>query len=101
MAAGAPHTVGATPTATVASTAINSGPRPRARRWSQAIYLAYPAMDGLLYCSSMNGNQPALALYERAQTALATAPTFNRALADPTLAIRVAAAAGRLNYRVV
>lgn len=92
---------GTWPTTAGASTAINSGPRPRARRWSQAIYLAYPALEGLLYSSSMNGNQPAIALYERALSALPTAPTFNRSLSDPAVALRIAAAAGRINYRIV
>lgn len=84
-----------------ASMAIGSGPRPRARRWSQRMYAAYPTIDGLLYCSSMNANRPALALYERALPAMPTAPAFNRALADPALALRIAAAASRLGYLVV
>jgi RES domain len=38
--------MGLWPTRAGASMAISSGPRPRARRWSQAIYTAYPAVEG-------------------------------------------------------
>jgi len=31
--------------------AIGTGPRPRAQRWSRAIYDAYPDLDGLYYLS--------------------------------------------------
>ena len=40
-------------------------PRPRARRWSQAIYAVYADAAGLWYASSMHANAPAVALYER------------------------------------
>jgi hypothetical protein len=73
------------PTQAGASMALASGPRPRARRWSRAIYDAYPVVQGLWYPSSMHGNQPAVALYERAQAALPPHPSFHRALADPVL----------------
>jgi hypothetical protein len=89
------------PTQAGASMAINSGPRPRARRWSQAIHAAYPAVGGLLYASSMHANQAALAIYERSQQALPAAPLFHRALADPALLPRLNHAATRLGYRLV
>jgi hypothetical protein len=92
---------GAWPTRAGASMAINSGPRPRARRWSQAIYEAYPTVEGLYYASSMNANQPALALYERAVDALPRRPLFHRALADAALTGAIARAAQRFNYAVV
>jgi hypothetical protein len=91
---------GTWPTAAGASMAINSGPRPRARRWSQAIYAAYPSVEGLLYCSSMHANQPAAALFERAQSAIPPAPAFHRALADPGLLLRLDAAATLLGYQL-
>jgi len=50
--------------------ALNSGPRPRARRWSAAIYDTYPHIGGLWYPSSMYGGTPAVALYERIEDAL-------------------------------
>lgn len=81
--------------------AINSGPRPRARRWSQVIYEAYPAIEGLYYASSMNANRPAVMFYERARTALPERPLFHRALADPTLTAAIARAAQRFNYVAV
>ena len=54
------------PTKAKASANFNSGPRPRCRRWSRTIYDAYPDLIGLYYASSMNGNEPAVVLYERA-----------------------------------
>jgi hypothetical protein len=81
--------------------AINSGPRPRARRWSQAIYDAYPTVEGLYYASSMNANEPALVLYERAASALPGRPLFHRALADAALTGAVVRAARRFTYAVV
>lgn len=89
------------PTQAGASMAINSGPRPRARRWSQAIYVAYPTVEGLYYSSSMNANEPALALYERATAALPGRPLFHRGLGDAALAAAIMRAAQRLNYAVV
>ena len=89
------------PTAAGASMVINTGQRPRARRWSRAIYAAYAAVEGLLYASSMHANRPAVALYERAQPAMPATPVFHRALSDPALLHRLSAAAGRLGYRIV
>jgi hypothetical protein len=89
------------PTRAGASAAINSGPRIRARRWSQRIYDAYPAIAGLWYPSSMGGSRPAIALYERAAPAMPARPVFHRALADPALTAIVLRAAGRFGYGVV
>ena len=89
---------GAWPTVAGASMAINSGPRPRARLWSRAIYDAYPQVDGLWYASSMNANRPAVALYERAQRALPPEPTVHRALADPLLQVSLRNVAADLGY---
>ena len=84
-----------------ASTAIHSGPRPKARRWSRALYDAYPAMQGILYCSSMNGNAPSVALFERAAGALPDAPHVHRMLDDPALSRVVQVAAFECGYQVV
>jgi hypothetical protein len=92
---------GTWPTRAGGSMAIGSGPRPRARRWSRAIYATYPNVEGLLYASSMNANQPALSLYERAQNAMPAAPVFHRALSDPALVPRLNAAAATLGYGLV
>ena len=89
------------PTRAGASMAINSGQRPRARKWSRAIYDAYQTVEGLLYCSSMHANKKAIALYERARSALPKAPLFNRALADPAILKRLNRAASELGYRLV
>ena len=50
--------------------AINSGSRAKARKWSRAIYSAYASVEGLFYCSAMHGNRPAVALYDRATSAM-------------------------------
>ena len=89
---------GVWPTAAGASMAINSGPRPRARRWSRAIYGAYPQIAGLWYASPMHANQPAIALYERARDALGRPPFFHRPLADPALLTPLRNAAAALGY---
>ena len=89
---------GTWPTAAGASMAIASGPRARARRWSQAIHSAFPGVDGLLYCSSMNANQPCVALYERARKAMPASPLHNRLLTDPNLLTTLKNACADLNY---
>lgn len=86
------------PTRAGASMNINSGPRPRCRRWSKAIYEAYPQARGLIYASSMNANEPAIALYERAVSAIAASPTLNRPLSDPALLLPLERIASRLGY---
>ena len=91
---------GAWPTRAGASMAINSGRRDRARAWSLRVYEDYPAIEGLHYASSMDGNRAALALYERAEDALPARPSFHRALADPGLDRAVARAASLFNYAV-
>ena len=80
--------------------AINSGPRPRARLWARSIHASYPSVEGLLYCSSMHANRPAVALFERAQDSVPEAPSFHRALADPGLLLRLDAAATLLGYQL-
>lgn len=92
---------GAWPTRAGASMALNSGPRARARRWSQAIYDAFPGVGGLLYSSSMHGNAPCVALYERAIGAVPSAPVFHRALADPAMLSRVKGACRAVGYALV
>jgi hypothetical protein len=83
-----------------ASMAISSGRRDRARAWSVRIYEDYPTIEGLYYPSSMDSNQPSIALYERAHDALPTRPLFHRALADPALTGAVVRAALLFNYGV-
>ena len=88
------------PTKAGASMAINSGRRDRARAWSVRIYEDYPTIDGLYYPSSMDGNQPSVALYERAKKAIPTRPHFHRAVADPALNAAVVRAALLFGYGV-
>lgn len=89
------------PTAAGASMAINSGERGRARRWSTALYDAYPSVQGLWYASSMYANSPSVALYERATHAIPRSPIFHRALSDPTLYLRLDEAASTLRYSLI
>ena len=84
-----------------ASTAIHSGSRARARRWSSALYSAFPDIEGIAYCSSMDANRDAFAFYERATAFLPAAPDFHRALSDPAILPRLDAAALRFGYVLV
>jgi len=89
------------PTRAGTSMAINSGQRPRARRWARAIYAAYPSLHGLWYASSMGANEPAQALFERAKFAMPGVPVIHRRLADPELEGYVRRVARRFGYVVV
>ena len=88
------------PTRAGASMAIHSGPRAVARAWSRAIYEAFPEVQGLLYCSSMDGNRHAVALYERARKAMPPRPELHRALSDPDLLPFLGDAARAFGYQV-
>jgi hypothetical protein len=65
--------------------ALTSGGRIVAREWSRAIYNTYPAVDGLIWSSSVLTGGRSIALYERAETALPKAPLSDRALSDRAL----------------
>jgi hypothetical protein len=88
------------PTRAGASMAINSGNRVRARAWASAWYEAFPDLHGIHYASSMNANEPAIALTDRAEKLepLAAHPEFNRPLADDALLDVLKHAAARLGY---
>lgn len=92
---------GAWPTRAGASMAVHSGSRATARAWSRAIYAAYPHVEGLRYASSMNANQPAFALYERARSSLPMTASLDLPLATPALAATLAAAAVHFGYALV
>jgi hypothetical protein len=81
-----------------ASAAINSGPKRRAQDWSRTFYEAYPKIDGIIYPSSMGGNADAVALYERAKSALPVRPRFHRALSGRELRPALARAAEAIGY---
>ncbi|MGI8854168.1 MAG: RES family NAD+ phosphorylase [Thermomicrobiales bacterium] len=89
------------PTQAGGSQAICTGDRRRARRWSQAIYDAYPAIEGIIYPSKMHGGNISLAFYERAATVLPSIPDFNRALADDEVSAMLKNAASVLNYKLL
>lgn len=92
---------GTWPTKAGASMAITTGQRARARRWSQAIYAAFPDVDGLLYGSSMNANEPCVALYERALSAMPARPAFHRQLSDPAVLTLLKNACTAVGYALV
>jgi hypothetical protein len=91
---------GAYPTRVGASMAINAGNRARAREWAKRFYDAYEPLQGVYYASSMNGNEPAIALTDRAEKSggLPTHPELNRALADDSLLDVLKYSAHRLGY---
>ena len=89
------------PTRAGASMALNSGPRPRTRRWSRAIYEAYPGVQGLLYASSMNAGRSAVALYERVGDALPVRPALNEPLSHPVLLPALRRVAADLGYSLI
>ena len=89
------------PTRAGASVAITSGNRAKARRWSQAIYAAFPDVDGLLYGSSMNANQPCVALYERSLRTIPARPVFHRLLSDPAVLTLLKNACAAVGYALV
>ena len=84
-----------------ASTAIHSGSRFVAQAWSRRFHAAFESVDGLLYCSSMYANAPAIALYERAIDAMPEAPHVHRPLGDPRLANSLRLAAAPIGYLVI
>jgi hypothetical protein len=86
------------PTRAGASALINAGNRVRARAWSSAIYEAFPQVEGLLYCSSMAANRPALAMYERAESAIPAAPVIHRSLADSSMRSLIREATAKFGY---
>lgn len=81
--------------------ALSTGSRVRAQRWSQAIYDAYPEIQGLWYPSSMDANRPAVALYERAQLAIPQNHVLHCALADSRLLADLVRIATALNYALI
>ncbi len=83
-----------------ASMAISAGSRRQARLWSKAFYETYPTVEGLWYGSSMYGNRPAIALYERAEDALPSTSDMDRPLKHPRLLAAVRGVALKLGYGV-
>jgi hypothetical protein len=92
---------GVWPTRAGASMALNTGPRPRARRWAQAVYAAYADVQGIFYPSSMHANRPAVALWERGTGAIPPLPVFHRPLLDPALLPVLSRVARDLGYGLV
>ncbi len=89
------------PTRIGASMAINTGPRPKARRWAQQLYEAYPNAQGIYYPSSMYANKPSLALFERGKDVIPDQYEFNRRLSAKGLANTIAITASKIGYRCI
>lgn len=81
--------------------AIHSGARQTARDWSNAIYDAFPDLDGLVYASSMHANKRCFAIYERAANDIAHAPRFHHPLSHPEVATLLSEASFNLDYDIV
>jgi hypothetical protein len=86
------------PTRAGASQAISTGAHGPAQAWSREIYRSYPEVQALLYRSSMAGGSLNLALYERAETAIAPHPALHLPLTHPGLALPISRAAAKLGY---
>lgn len=56
---------------------------------------------GLYYASSMNGNEPAVASYERVTKTLPRLPILNRPLSDAPLLTPIERIAAELGYDVI
>ena len=84
-----------------ASMAIHSGQRARARRWAQQLYLAFPLAQGIHYCSSMDMNAPAIALFERGGGTIPPTPVFHRCLDDMAMRHVVIDIAERIGYGLI
>lgn len=89
------------PTRAGASQAMSTGPRPRAREWSRAIYEQYSDVEGLSYPSSMLGRTLAIALFERCRDAVPSSPVVHAPLTHPGLQAPILRIAARLGYRLV
>lgn len=83
--------------------ALPASHRGRARAWARTFYDASPALQGLYFPSSMNGNEPAIALTDRAERSRCVPdyPDFNRALADDALVDILKHSARLLGYGLV
>lgn len=83
--------------------AINTGHRGQARAWARTFYDAYPTLHGLDYPSSMNGNEPAIALNDRLERAggIPAYQEFNRALADNAMLDVLKHSAHQLGYGLI
>jgi hypothetical protein len=92
---------GTWPTRAGASQAISSGPRDSAQAWARSIYEAYPDLEGMWYCSSMDGGRPAVTLNERAEIALLRQPDVNLPLTHAGLELPLARMGRSLGYLLV
>lgn len=92
---------GSWPTRAGASSLINNGRRERARTWARAIHAAFPHLEGIAYASSMDGHNPAFALFERARSAIASRPTFNQPLNVPGLETGLKNIAWTIGYHIL
>jgi hypothetical protein len=77
---------------------INSGPRQHCRAWLRTIHELYEEVEVITYCSSMNANQSAVALYERAENALPPHPRVNIPLSHPAIRFELERITGESDY---
>ena len=91
---------GTWPTRAGGTFALSTGPHSITQRWARRITDAFPGLDGVRYSSRFAG-QPCIALFAPAVTAMPGRPAMSLPLSHPGLALRIAAAAQRLGYRVI
>lgn len=81
--------------------AICSGSRARAREWSRAIYGHYRTIDGIFYGGSTLPPARAVALFERARSAMPSRPELNLPLSHPGLGSAVGRACDRFRLPLI
>lgn len=81
--------------------AVTSGPRRTARAWARAVYRHHPAIEGLVWRSSVYPPGRCVVLWDRAADAWPSRPLASRALSDPSLMGVIADAAVELGVGVI
>ncbi|MDR7300380.1 hypothetical protein JOF55_000561 [Haloactinomyces albus] len=90
------------PTRAGASQAINNGPKERTQAWARCIRAAYPELDGLWYCSSMDAGHPSLCLWDPpGGDALPESPDVLLSLDDPGLDVPLGRICTELSYTLL
>lgn len=83
-----------------ASHAITTGRHDLCREWARAIYLRWPATDGLYACSAMTG-RPSVVLWTHAVDTFPAAPSFSRPLSHPVIRPLLRAGAREIGFRLL
>jgi len=82
-----------------ASHVINTGRTDFTRAWARAIYERWPAVDGVMHASKMTG-RPCVCLWTAAADSFPVAPSFARALADPSIRSLMVKSSDEVGFRL-